>query len=477
MRAAWLALLALAACGLWPGPDPSPAGPASAGGPWQDLGAVQLCLGDQVLGPPAAPPGGLCVKTSAADAPCLTDAACGSREACVCGRCVVPYCTAASDCGPGSSCTFATHRCDTPCAESAQCGDVAECLGGVCRGRCARDADCQHGELCDGDHVCVVAACADGSTCQAGERCQLQRTPRQALEPAALREPSGAEPIVLYLDLAVPSLPDQRAIWRAVSSDGLHFRVDPSKAVVSDTPSARAASAVVDGGRVYLYYEVGDGGGIAVTSAADGVHFDPPRRLLDGSRAPHAPSAVHLADGTVALYYQTAAGLGLATGPRDGALADRGVVLTPADVEVGDGTPGTPFWTPVTRLWSPHARLGGPPGAPVIQLWFAAFGRESGPAQQFGSAMEIPANASIGFAAADPATPDRLAPWPYGPVFDRVVGFLEHRDELSPTAVDLGDGGQLLYYLDAAPAMGATGPDGPFVLGRIGVLGGGTRAR
>jgi hypothetical protein len=150
------------------------------------------------------------------------------------------------------------------------------------------------------------------------------------------------------------------------------------------------------------------------------------------------------------------------------------VVLAPTDVDVGDGTPGTAFWIGITALASPHAIVSGPAGGETLHLWFAGFGQESSPATRFGTTEAIPPNFSIGFAAADPSTPGELYPWPYGPVADRVVAFLEHRDELGPGAVDTGDDRYLLYYIDAAPATGATGAAGPFVLGRLGVLGSGS---
>ena len=450
MRAA---LLLVAGCGLGPLPDPSGVGAS----PWRDLGPALVCLGSQGLEPPTAPPGGLCIgATTPEPASCTTDRDCRSREACVCGSCTIAFCAVASDCVAPRSCTFAQHRCDLPCVASRDCRDAEECIAGVCRGRCATSTDCQHGEFCDSNHVCNSDDCADATGCRGGERCELQRVPRQVLEPAPLAD---GKTIVLYLDLAAPSTPDARAIWRATSRDGVHFAIDPPAPVVD---AARAPSAVRDGGTTYLYFE--QAGALRVATAADGIAFGAPATLLAGADL-HAPSAVHVAGGVV-LYYERGGAIGLATGLPETQLTDQGIVLRPAGVVVGDGTPGTAFWIGITELASPHALVAGPAGAQTIHLWFAAFGQESPPAQKFGTTTPIPPNFSVGFAAADPGSPSALAVWPYGPVADRIEAFLDHHDELGPAAVDAGDDRFFLYDVDATHDM-----SGMFQLGRLEVLG------
>ena len=452
MRA--LLALSLAACGLGPTPDTPP--PASTGNaPWRDLGVTQVCLGEQALAPPETAPGGLCVREAFVAAACTQDADCRSRETCECGRCTVSYCAVSSDCEAPLFCNFAQHRCDRACDGDSECATDERCLGSVCRSRCIDSTACQFGEVCEGN-LCIGDDCSTTADCLAGERCDGQRIPAQVLEPAPLA--TGSE-IVLYLDLALPATPDARAIWRAVSRDGIHFALDPAQPVLD----GRAPSAVGDGGLVYVYYE--QAGELRVATAADGVTFDPPITLATGDL--HAPAAVHV-DGRVVLYYARAGSIGLLSGPRDGALTDLGVVLAPEDVQVGDGTPGTAFWTPVTELASPHALVSGPAGARSIHLWFAGFGRESPTATKFGSPAEIPPNFSIGFAAASPADPGALAVWPYGPVADRVEVFLDHHDELGPAVVGLGPNRFRLYYVEATHE---TTP--PFTLGRLSILGSG----
>ena len=447
--------LFLTACGLGPTPDTPP--PASTGNaPWRDLGVAHVCLGEQAFAPPDTLPGGLCVRESFFGTACTADSECRSRETCECGRCTVSYCAVSSDCEAPRFCNFSQHRCDLACEGDGDCTSDELCLGGVCRSRCIDSTACQQGEVCEGN-ICIGDDCSTTADCLAGERCDVQRIPQQVLEPAPVA--TGAE-ITLYLDLAAPATPDLRAIWRAVSRDGIHFTIDPPAPVLD----GRAPSALVDAGVTYVYHE--HAGELRVATSRDGVTFDPPITLLAGPDL-HAPSAVHV-DGTVALYFARGGSIGLATGPRDTGLTDLGTILSPTDAQVGDGTPGTAFWIPVTELASPHAIVAGPDEARSIDLWFSGFGRESPEAIKFGSPTEIPPNFSVGFAAAAPTDPGSFAIWPYGPVADRVEVFLEHHDELGPAAVALGPNRFRLYYVEATHETTPT-----FTLGRLSILGSG----
>jgi hypothetical protein len=89
--------------------------------------------------------------------------------------------------------------------------------------------------------------------------------------------------------------------------------------------------------------------------------------------------------------------------------------------------------------------------------------------------VAIPPNYSIGYAAGDPADPGALTPWPYGPVVDRVDAFLDHGHETGPGVVQLVDDdgaapAYLLYTVEATSADPMVTADGPFELGRLGVL-------
>jgi hypothetical protein len=452
-------LLLLTACGLGPAPDQFQPTSGTGIAPWSELGAAQVCLGEQTLGPPTAAVGGFCTNADDTGARCSDDTACDSRQVCVCGRCTVAYCATSSDCAAPRVCNFNEHRCDLPCGSSGECAVGEQCISGNCRGRCVRSEDCQHGEVCDSMNVCIADDCVADTGCLTGERCEIQRVPYQVLEPGPVA--GFGAPIVLYLDLALPASPDQRAIYRATSSDGVHFALDPPTPVV---PAARAPSPVVDAGHLYLYFEQTDGLALRVATSSDGVTFEPAVTVLTSTAKIHAPTAVHVG-GQVALYYQRGDGTGiaLATGAPKTMLADQGVVLAPADIEVGMLDPGSAFWVQVTRVQSPHAVLAGD----AIHLFFSAFGQESADASKYGMPEAIPPNFSVGYAGAKASAPQMLSVWPYGPVFDNVDAFLEHREELSPAVVDAGADQFLMYYIDATPTE----------LGRLGVLGSGARGR
>ncbi len=483
-----LVAVALGACGFLPEDDFTGKRAGDGIAPWTDLGPVQVCLGNQYLGPAANPPGGLCFDENISEEPCTRDSQCGSREACVCGRCTVAYCAAASDCTGGRTCSFSERRCDVPCFADSECagpGDTT-CFNGVCRGRCLDDSECQTGEICDSRNYCTTADCEDDDGCLAGERCRVQRVPRQVLEPSPLATSTPARQIVLWLEVSDPVQVTQTAIWRAISSDGIHFTMSPAQPVVIDGNTARAPSVIRTDAGYAMYYEASAGAQIRVVTSTDGITWSAPVAAIPGGTGPaaaRAPAAVRLPDGSVAVYYQIGDGaaIGLATGAVGDALDVRGPVLRPADVTVAPGDPGAPFWDDVQRLQSPYAALTESADGVSLRLWFSAFGRESADSLQFGVITPIPPNFSIGYAAAPLTDPGALAAWPYGPVADRVSAFLTHHDELGPGVAQLpgedgADDAYLMYYVEANPAMGAMGADGPFVIGRLGALGNGAYA-
>lgn len=485
MRYLLLALL-VAGCGYLPEDDFTGKRAGDGIAPWADLGPAQVCLGNQYLGPAAAAPGGLCLPLNSSETPCVRDGDCRSREACVCGRCSVAYCATASDCAADRVCTFAENRCDIACFTGADCPDGAECFNGVCRGRCIDVSDCQTGEVCNSRNYCVSADCADDDGCLAGERCSVQRIPRQVVEPSPVLDRSEPAPIVLYLEISDALQLDQTAIWRAVSVDGRHFQMSPAQPVVEDGTTARAPSVIQTPDGWAMYYEQGGGLEIRVVTSTDGVSWSAPVTAIVGgvdAAAARAPSAVLLPDGTVAVYYQVANGtrIALATGPVGGALEYQGTALDPADVQIEPSGSDSPFWDDIVRVTSPFAALTESADGPSLRLWFAAYGRESGDSVQFGEIVPIPPNYSVGYAVALAGDPLDLVAWPYGPVVDRISAFLSHHEELGPGVVQLPgtdglDDAYLMYYVEADPAMDAMGPDGPFVLGRLGVLGNGAHS-
>ena len=288
-------------CGLAPDPDTAP-GPSEGNAPWRDLGAVRVCRGEQVFAPPASPPGGLCVRATFVAQACTSNAECGSRQDCVCGRCTVPFCAVTSDCEAPRFCNFSQHRCDLGCGAGCA-GD--QCIAGVCRARCLESTDCQFGEVCDGN-TCIGDDCSTDGDCLAGERCDLQRTPQQVLEPAPVVVDGST---VLYLDLAEPAFPDRRAIWRAVSTDGVHFTIAPQKPVLD----GRAPSAVLDpSGQTFVYFEDPAGQGLLAATSNDGIGFGDARSILFDTEA-RSPAAVHL-DGRAIVYFAAGGSIAMAAG-------------------------------------------------------------------------------------------------------------------------------------------------------------------
>ena len=479
-------LLVLATCGFLPEDDFTGKRVGDGIAPWTDLGPVQVCFGTESLGPPTSQPGGLCSSVNVAEAPCLDDGDCRSRESCMCGRCTVAYCTGSSDCGGGRTCTFSENRCDVPCANALDCADGEECVNATCRGRCLDDTECQTGEVCSGENYCIAVDCNSDEACQGGERCRIQRVPRQVLEPSALPGEGGSR-VALWVELADTAQPARRRIFRAISSNGLAFRVDPVTPVIADGDDTRAPSVIRTPAGYALYYEWNSGAEIRVATSSDGVTFAAPTTAIvggTGAAAAHAPAAVLLPDGTVAVYYQVGDGaaIGLAVGEVGARLTTREPVLTPSQATIRPSSREAPFWDDIAALRSPMALVTDGPGGPSLRLWFSGFGRESADSFQFGQVKPIPPNHSIGYAATAPGTLDRLVPWPYGPVVDRVEAFLKHREELGPGVMRLGgvgpdgtggDDAYLLYYVEAEPAMDAMGAAGPFVIGRLGVLGNG----
>ncbi len=474
MRSWLLLVLAIGGCGFAPQDDFTGRRVGDGAAPWTDLGVVQLCLGNELIGPPATDPGGLCIAGTSAEAPCAGDSDCRSREACVCGRCTVPYCTVNSDCPSGRTCSFSENRCDVVCAETSDCADGEQCFNNTCRARCATTDDCQTGEVCSANNRCVTADCASEADCIEGERCRIQRVPRVAREPTILDTGSGPTRFVMWLELSSETDTEDRAIWRAISADGQRFRIDPARPV-KDDGGAAAPSILRDGDGYVLYYEYQQGAEIRVATSPDGIAFGDGQLALAGGVGPaaaRAPSAVLRGD-EVLLYYQIGDGtaIGLARGPLAGALTSLGPVLEPREViDRGDDIAGG-AWLEVEAVRSPAAAIISGPGGPRLHLWFSAFGRESGDSEQFGEVVPLPPNYSIGYAVTTTDAPQSLLLWPFNPVLDRVSAFLDHGSELDPAVVELvGSDGKptdayLLYYVDAETDSAA----GPIELGRLGV--------
>ncbi len=432
-RATIVVVLLCAACGF--APQDSFTGRRIGDGisPWKDLGAIELCLGNDRIGPAGSEVGGLCVAGDAPpDTTCLADADCRSREMCVCGRCTLKYCSVASECGDTRVCAFSEKRCLPTCIVDADCVGAGEfCAGGVCKARCTATAECQTGEICNSSGRCTIAPCSVATDCRAGEACREQRMPRATTEPSPLADGTR---IVLYLEMADPT-GAARQIWRASSADGRLFAFDPPQPVIA---AGGAPSLVRMGAGYRVYFETPEG--ISSADSSDGRSFGDASLVIPGDY--HAPGAAVLPSGGVYVYVAEGDRGGLALW--DGGGAPR-PVLTPADVT------DPVMWRNVDRVGSPFALVATSPlGQPAVHVWFDAFGQESADSIQFGTPTPIPPNDSVGFASTLMAQPDRLIRYAENPVFDRVQALLDHRAERAPAVLQIGDEAYLLYYVGAS---------------------------
>mgnify|MGYP002382191573 CR=1 FL=1 len=154
------------------------------------------------------------------------------------------------------------------------------------------------------------------------------------------------------------------------------------------------------------------------------------------------------------LYYGLAdrSAIGLAES-RDGIafVARAAPVVRPADLS-------SPIFREVDRVASPFAEVVRESGAKAaVRLWIAARGRETGEGMKFG----MPVVEAPNFSVAELASTDGRAfvPFPWNPVLDRAVQFLDHRSELDPALVTLQAGAPglraLLYRGASADESGA----------------------
>jgi hypothetical protein len=428
-------LLGLCACGF--APETSFSGRRIGDGvsPWKDHGAIELCLGNQRIGPAGSAVGGMCVAEGTTEADCALDTDCRSREACVCGRCTLKYCSVASECGDTGSCVFSESRCLPTCRQDSDCRGANElCAGGVCKGRCGTSAECQTGEYCTGAGRCNVSTCSDPTQCRSGDTCHQQRLPRATAEPSPLADEAG---IILYLEMA-DAADTTRDVWRAVSTDGISFQLDPSPVLAA----ARAPSIVRLGTKYRMFVETE--AGIASADSSDGRVFGSPGVVIPGDY--HAPGAAVTPDGQVIVY--------VAEGDRGGLAVWEGSG-TPRPVLTMSDITDPVYWRGVDHLGSPSALVETSPlGQPAIHVWFDAFGQESNDSIQFGMPVTIPPNDSVGFASTLLAAPDRLIRYPYNPVFDRTEALLDHRGERAPAVVRLPDGETYFLYYQGSSADG-----------------------
>lgn len=437
--------------------------------PYRDLGGVQICVADHRLGTPDSDIAGFCVPRSAPErAPCVEDSHCAGRESCVCGFCTVKYCTRNDECGEGRVCDFTLSRCVKKCDTDCDCeGPNARCDIGMCQQLCIVNAECQSGEICSLSRArCISVPCSADADCFPDEQCIIQREPRQLTEPSVAENPTGG--FVVFFDMIHygPFERPRHMIFRAVTGDGMRWVVDPAAPVlepdIPDDYRAPTVFAAPSGGWI-MYLENGAGEGLLRAVSTDGRAwtlepetpvFTPAASWEQGRVA--SPSALVGADGVIRLYYEYGQGDGIAMVRAEdeaGLLfptdeSDRIQVLTP------EQSSHEILWRNVTRVRSPYVILAEDyQGEPLYRLYYSARGYESPEASSFGTIEQIPSNYSIGYAAS--LDGEVFEVYPYNPILDRIFPntFVNHASELAPAVFALPDR-YLLFYAAADRDLG-----------------------
>ena len=473
-------------------------------GPYKDMGGLEMCIGPHRIGLPDSEMGGFCVPagSSASLQLCSTDIDCNTREKCVCGRCIVKFCTRNDECGEGFSCDFTANRCVRQCDDVCDCsGPNARCDIGMCQQMCLVNAECQTGEICSLSRArCLTVPCADKSDCFPDEECIIQREPRYVSGPSVV---SQSGPLRLWVDMDVFG---QRMVFGAQSFDPKRFDFKAKAALEpercrqdQDCEEYRNPSVVALGSQFVMFFEkgiihfdsadeqvCGDGvcevsgerneshigvcpedcgtEGIFRAVSEDGFEWiiDPEEPVLTNyyiweSEGLFSPSAVvHPETGELYLYYEAGRGDGIgvvkAVDALSGVFPDpsqdspgercgvRCQVLRPQDVS-------TPIlWRDVGSVGTPMVAIEKEAsGGWLFRMWFSAWGYESPEATSFGTVEQIPANYSIGYAG----SPDGFLweVWPFNPVFDRIYPntFVNHASEISPYVIRFGTD-YYMYY-------------------------------
>ncbi len=491
-----LACWSLAAgCGMAPQPEFTGARSPTGVAPYRGQGALEICIGPHRVGPPGSELGGFCVPkgTSQNLAPCSTDSDCPGREHCVCGRCMVKYCTRNDECGPDEMCDFSANRCVKRCTTECDCpGPNARCDLGMCQQMCLVDAECQTGEVCSLSRGrCLTVPCHSDEDCFEDEECLIEREPRHVAAPSVLAEGPGR--FRFFFDMDVYG---QKMIF---SGMGDEHQVSVQPRSVLEPPACVQGTTCYDyteptvfryRDRYVMFFvrtpflydssrepECGNGvcelgenritgcpgdcpsDGIFRAESTDGTNWriSPESAVLvahydweEGDL--RAPWALVSADGArLFVYYESGHRHAIgraetedlsgssfpdpAVDQPDAVQGVRKLVLTPREVEA------PPLWRGIDQVGMPYVSVDEDAlGRTFYRMWFAARGFESGTASSFGSEPEqIPANTSIGYAG----SPDGLAweVWPYNPVFDRIEPntFVNHASEFYPRVVGTGD--------------------------------------
>ncbi|MBI2892892.1 MAG: hypothetical protein HYY06_05020 [Deltaproteobacteria bacterium] len=419
-----------------PGARDNPPPPPDGIGPYRDLGPVQMCQAGGLLvatGPEAS---GFCVPSDSSAGPaCESDSACASRERCLCGRCVVPYCDKATDCRAGETCVVSSSRCGVSCAADEDCAEEHSCDRGVCAARCTESGDCQRGESCSRlRSVCLANACTNEADCTSDERCDSQRIRRELREPAVLADGDG---LVLYVEDR-----EERSILRArgANRDRFELEVEPVLA------EARAPAPFAVDGLLVLYYAAPDRSAI-LAAPAEGTSFGDASVVLEPEQAweggtVDAPAICEVG-GRLVMAYEAMGGIGIA-------VEDAGVFARPGSgpAVTAEDLEDPLLWRSVERPRSPALVADRTPlGDPRLRLWVAARGAEGSATILGEETARPPLNDSIGYLESRDGEV-AFTPSPFNPTFARVAELGAYEAESDPWVLPI-DGSFLLYFVGA----------------------------
>lgn len=422
-----LSLLALlAACGFQPISRENPPIPPDGLGPYREVGALALCQDGVALAATGPAQSGFCVPDDApAPDACTSDDACGTRERCLCGRCVVPFCTGNESCRAGESCILGSSQCGITCALDEDCAGGAACDRGRCAERCSEASECQRGESCSRLRgVCVAIACSEGAGCAADERCEPQTERRTLAEPAVVER--DGQLILFVADL------DAGAILRGRGVRIDAFEIDRAPLL----EDARGPAPVVDGDDLVLYFARADRGALSRVSGADGEpgvieEVLVPEHAWEGGVV-DAPSAV-VQDGRVILAYEGAGGIGVA-------LEDGGSWTGRDEPAVTSALLEDPLlWREVGSVGSPMLLSDDTAlGAPRLRMWVDARGAEGAATVVGDEVVPPPRNDSVGTLLSLDGG-ETFLPAPFNPTFARVAELGRYKAESDPWVLHVDD--------------------------------------
>jgi hypothetical protein len=426
--------------------------------PYRRAERVELCFGPTrvVEQAPSASDQGVCASGGAKQS-CSTHETCGDREACICGRCTVQLCRFSRDCRPGLVCAGTTpRRCTRRCESDVDCPLGIGCLDGLCMAACAESSDCAAGELCLSG-VCKVVACGPGgASCVPGSSCDLQLREGTLHAPSAIAD--GARTI-LYFELREAGT---ALVLRAESSDGVRFVAVPEMPVIAPAAGqtrVETPSAVAFAGGVDLYYTVDDSS-IHRARSSNGIDFSPGELVLAAEADWEAgrvasPGPIQIGP-TLLLFYEggAGAGIGLAISTDGGARFERSgsqPLLRAAEL-------ASARWTLLEGIGGPSPIVAqDPSGASFLRLFLHARGREdTAPNTAEGGPAKLNDSIAVAVARLPLSGAPVLAQWPHNPVLGGIENLVPI-EEREPTVIRSGGEWRMVYESDGRLQM-ATNP-------------------